>query len=659
MSGFALSRRVLAVVLAWVLTVLPVQADPGGAPDPLHVARQARTRLARMIEEGRPFGPQDQAWLARLQQSVGRATMTIPDPQKPGTLKTVDTRLTFERLNAFPGAARALHEALSTMLYAAENPPRLTPLGEIRLPVHNAGLARLLRARYEADSFQALFEEAGQQGVFGLRFDDRTGLASTSGVSSAENPEMSDRQWVTDTVRTGEMERQLDPRGWRRALETLARFYTNPTEQAAFDRAIADPTTYREGGPEEGVAHIFYPGTLQRDPSWFNNQRLESHGLALKAFCEALTAGLVHGRAWGFADSQAANDGVLRAVANLAAYFVALDYPSAPSAGNWEETPFPGGLTWDTEAIRSGLAALRDLMANPAYEGHPEVVRVRQRLLAVPHGALLGRTAELDRWIAAGSRRVRRTFLAESPGHREMDSSLVFLAASEGTLADEPLLDVALNLELLGTLERALVRQNGMIRYAPFTLTLKDGTEVLSPDSYLTLNYHLATDREGRLNLEWKRVLDEFGSKDASDPEVFAARASLSTPDREAEWFMVSDLARGYVRQAMKVLDQARDGRPTADQRDLLERAWAGATRNINRSYARITARPGGLKSNGAPAPACAVPEAWQHVTCIPQGTAMVPGANTPLAWAQVSLWGASREFLAGLGRLEAAGLRP
>ncbi len=659
MSGLSLRRWLLAVLLACLVSTHPVQAAPASGPDPLAVARQAHRNLARILEEGRPFGPQDAAWLARLQQSVGRASMTIPDPEEPGAFKTVDTRLTVERLNAFPGAARALHEALATMLFATGNRPALMPLGDIHLPVHNRALGGLVRARYQADSFQALFERARQQGTFGLRVDGRTGLASTSGVSSAENPEMSNRQWVTDTVRTGEMERELDPPGWRRALGTLAGFYTNPTEQAAFDRAIANPATYREGGPEEGVAHIFFPDTLQRDPSWFNNKRLESHGLALRAFAEALTAGLVRGEGWGFADSRAVDDRVLRSVANLAAYFVALDYPSAPSAGNWEETPFPGGLTWDTEAIRGGLAAVRDFMANPAYDGNPEVVRVRRRLLAMPHGSLLGRTAELDRWIAAGSRRVRRTFLAESPGHREMDSSLVFLAASGGTLADDPLLDVSLNLELLGTLERSLVRENGMIRYAPFNLTLKDGTQVRSPDSYLTLNYHLAADPEGRLNLEWKRVLDEFGSKDASDPQIFAARARLSTPDREAEWFMVSDLARGYVRQAMKILDVARDGRLTADQQDLLERAWAGATRNVNRAYARVTPDPGGLKSNGAAGPAWAVPEAWQHVTCIPQGTAMVPGANTPLAWAQVSLWGASREFLAGLRRLEAAGLRP
>ncbi len=100
-------------------------------------------------------------------------------------------------------------------------------------------------------------------------------------------------------------------------------------------------------------------------------------------------------------------------------------------------------------------------------------------------------------------------------------------------------------------------------------------------------------------------------------------------------------------------------GRVFVDSAPVLERAWAGATRNLNRAYARVTGSGGGLKSNGVPAPTAAVPEAWQHVSRLPSGSARVPGANTPLAWAQVSLWGASGEFLSGLERLEAAGLLP
>ena len=656
MSRNVVRPLLLALVLSFLVQASAALAAP---PDPLQVARDSHGRLVRIVQNGRKFGPQDKEWLARLQQALGRASMTVPDPQHPGKTRKVDTRLTVERLNAFPRSAVILRDTLATLLYATDHPDQPLALGEISVPVHHAGLAPLMKPTYDVASFRALFEQAQQGGAFGVKFQGWTGLAATSGVSSSENAEMSERQWVTDTVRVGELERQVNPQGWQKALLTLSLFYTNPTEQAAFDRAIADPATYRDGGPSEGVAHIFFPSSLRRDPTWFNNKRLESHGLALRALADTLTAGLVRGEAWGFADASSVDDRLLKSVANLAAYLVALDYPSAPSAGNWEETPFPGGLTWDTEAIRAGLASLRDFMANPAYDAYPEVVEVRKRLLAQPHGDLLGRTADLDRAIAAGSERVRRTFLAESPGHREMDSSLVFLASSTGTLADDPTKDVALKLQLLDTLEKALVRDHGMIRYAPFTLTLKDGTEVRSPDSYLALNYHVAADRDGRLNLEWKRVLDQFGSKDASDPAVFAARASLSTPDREAEWFMVSDLARGYARQALKVVEAAKGRALTAEEKDLGHRAWAGATRNINRAYGRVTGAPGGVKSNGRPAPDCAVPEAWQYVTCVPKGVGLVPGANTPLAWAQVSLWGASREYLAVLVNLEAAGLVP
>lgn len=342
-----MSRRLIrwfVLALVWMALPGPLLASPA-AEEPVEVARQALGRLTRMVEEGRRFGPQDAAWLSRLQESLGRATMSVPDPDRPGVTRILDTRLTPERLNAFPDSARVLRDTLATVLEATEKPPRIQQLGEIQVPVHNLALGELLQPTYRVASFRALFEKARQMGTFDLRIDPDTGLASTSGVSSSENPEMSERQWVTDTVRTGEYKRRAEPAGWRRALLTLARFYTNPTEQAAFDRAIAEPDTYRQGGPEEGVAHIFYPQTLQRDPDWFNNQRLESHGLALGALAQALTAGMVRQEPWGFADSGAVDDRILKAIANLTAYFVALDYPSAPSAGNWEETPFPGGLT--------------------------------------------------------------------------------------------------------------------------------------------------------------------------------------------------------------------------------------------------------------------------------------------------------------------------
>nr|MCR5661096.1 hypothetical protein [bacterium] len=203
------------------------------------------------------------------------------------------------------------------------------------------------------------------------------------------------------------------------------------------------------------------------------------------------------------------------------------------------------------------------------------------------------------------------------------------------------------------------------IRYAPFDVHLSDGSTMTSPDSYLTLNYNIACDPDGKLNLEWKSILDDFGSKDASDPKVFAARAALSRPNQEAQWFMVSDIARGYAYIAKMILDHAdsdcscrgehRHSLSPAENK-LFRRALSGAVRNINRAYARIT--PVGVcKANGLPSPEWAVPEAWQKVSTINADTALLPGVNTPLTWAKVSLWGASRDFATLLEKAESMGI--
>lgn len=543
-----------------------------------------------------------------------------------------------EKLNQ-PGQLSSLVQALQVLLTASQ--PQITHLQlDGPVAVHNPQVALWLRPSYTAAQFAKLWHNCQKHGVFQVRVHPQTGLIATSG--GEENPDMAARQWVTDSIRCGELERPQAPQGWRQALQTLAGFYTGPQEKAAFLKAIQDPQSYRQGGPEEGVAHIFFPSTLQRDPAWFNNKRLESHGLALQAFCQSI---LARTEPWGLKDPPPA---VLESIVLLANYFLALDYPTAPSAGNWEETPFDGGLTWDTQAIRGGLEALLQLLSSK----HPELAPIQARLLQLPGAERLTPTA-LRQAIAAGQDRLRRTYLAESPGHREMDSSLVFLSQTDLQLDDDPLESARRHLQLLSQVERALVREHGMLRYAPFQLQLRDGKVVLSPDSYLTLNYNVALDREGRLNLEWKRILEEFGSKDASDPQVFAARAGLSTPDCEAEWFMVSDLAHGYAHQAENLLNI-----PGPEARQMEQKAFQAATRNLNRAYARITSPQGSRKANGEMAPGWAVPEAYQQVSSLldhPRHQALA-GVNTPLTWASASLDAASRAYLKLLQHKESEG---
>lgn len=620
------------------------QVAPARTPTAVEAHRQlvARESLEWLAGMEGPLHPEDQPRLDRLQETLGRPFLVIPDPDDPGREKVLDCRLTVEGLNSEPEQVKHLAASLAVMLEATEHEPTRVRLGEIELCVRNTELATHLRPAYSAGEFENLVSLCRERGVFDVEVHPETGLIATSG--GEENHEMAARQWVTDTIRCGELEREQAPEGWVKALTTLSKFYTGPQERAAFEKAIADPESYRRGGPEEGVAHIFYPQTTERDPSWFNNKRLESHGLALEALCDAIAN---HDQAWGFKEVP---QEAVESIALLANYFLAIDYPTAPSAGNWEETPFEGGLTWDTQAIKGGLESLKDLLFDPRHEGDPVIGEVRRRMAGAPHGEKLS-ARHLEDGIRAGEARLRETFKAESPGHREMDSSLVFLSQTDLCLHDDPVEDARRHLAMLGAVEASLVRDGGMIRYAPFSLELKDGTKVGSPDSYLTLNYNCAVDKDGKLNLEWKKVMDSFGSKDASEPEVFSARAALSTPDSEAEWFMVSDLAHGYARQAEKLLETG-----TPEALELLPAAVEGATRNINRAYARITDE-GRTKANGEASPGWAVPEAYQHVTSLwgDRESRTVAGVNTPLTWASASLAAASRAYATLLDKLESS----
>ncbi|MBI3926779.1 MAG: hypothetical protein HY319_14660 [Armatimonadetes bacterium] len=632
---------------AAVETPVPALAEPPNEKERYWqaIAREALERL----NGGRPLAAQDQDWLDRLQAALGRPFAVIPDPDHPSQGKVLDTRLTVEKLNASPEKREALERTLAAMLEATRDAPMV--LGDIK--IHNPQVAERMASGYTASSFRELFGFCERNGVFDISVDPASGLIRTSG--GTENAEMAARQWVTDSVRCGELERDRDPEGWKKALSTVALFYSGPREAEAFEKAIRDPESYRRGGPAEGVAHIFIPATLERDPDWANNKRLESHGMALRAMCDCMIAGAVRGERWGFSCADEVSDSMISTVARMARMFAAIGYESAPAVGNWEETVFPGGLTWDTEAMRSGLESLHDLMHNSAYDGNAQIARLRERLRQAPHGDFLADATALQDSIRAGQDRVRRTYMAESPGIREMDSSLTFLSQSTIRLDDDPAADARKHLDLLEAVEKNLVRGNGMIRYLPFQVRLQDGTAVSSPDSYLSQNYTIAADRDGKIDLEWAEVMNQFGSKDASDPEVFAARAQLSSPDKEAEWFMVSDLAHGYAEQINKLLDQPAD----PARKELMARARAGAERSINRAYARIT-DAGRVKANGRKCPALAVPEAYAHVTSLREGsdgnrsTRPIPGENTPLMWAASSLYAASKELQRALDRLEA-----
>ena len=338
----------------------------------------------------------------------------------------------------------------------------------------------------------------------------------------------------------------------------------------------------------------------------------------------------------------------------LTKYFKAIDYPSAPSAGNWEEIPLKGGLTSDTEAIRSAYCAYKDLMFNPKYDGNTEIQKVRSRINEYDPV----NEEDTEELIKKGEQRVRKTYLEEAPGVRPHDASLSFITTSDIKLADNVVDDVKKHMQILESLEKHLVRENGIIRYAPFKFALKDGSFVKSPDSYLNLNYFTAVDKNGKINLEWKKILDKFASKDCSEPELFFARSKLSTPDMEAQWFMVSEISTGYGMQIEKLLNNARkeNRKLNSTEVKLVKKLRKKQTEYLNRALSRISAEhPDTVhqsKANGLSMSPVTVSEAHQYVTDVNGKPKMMQGTNTPLAWALASLYKALQKEYAVIKKL-------
>jgi len=238
---------------------------------------------------------------------------------------------------------------------------------------------------------------------------------------------------------------------------------------------------------------------------------------------------------------------------------------------------------------------------------------------------------------------------------RGSDAALAFLGRSdlEWRQSADPVEDrlavAAAYAGMLDRVHRDLVRASGMIRYEPFALL--PGAPRHLRDSYLAVNYWLNLDPDGRPAPMIEAERARFGSSDASDPLVLEARNRWSVPGREAEWFLVTELSRGYARQARRL---AADGAvPSPAHVALRAHCLARGLECVLRGFARITPGSpgeGAVKSNGHTCPAWALPEAYEWVRRRgADGTLeerVLPGANTTLAWAAVSLERAALEWL-------------
>ena len=614
-----------------------------------NVANTALHVLGEHIKNGTDLSSKDEEWLSPLRNLLGADFMEVKNPENPQETIKIDSRLSLEKVN---NNKQELYNALKVMLEAGRYKPVIKKLGGVSYNVHNSEIAGLLREKYTRKDFDELMKYLNSNSMFkisknnqkGLKKKKKTGFVKICGAS--ENWEMSNRVWITDAMRIGDVQRIKAPYTWTVMLDTVADFYE--TQDDNFQKLIKDEQLYKNGGVMAGIPHIFLPETLEPDKDWFNNKRLESHALALKEFCRAIIDGMVKGKPYGYGIADEVSENMLNCIDNLSKFFKAIDYPTAPSAGNWEEIPLEGGLTSDTEAIRSALCAYKDLLYNPKYNKNQEIGDIRTRLqLLKPLSE-----SELDDLITRGEARVRKTYLREA-AMRPHDASLVFVTTSDVKLDDDMYKDILKHVQILKSLEKHLVRKNGMLRYSPFKFKLSDGSYAFSPDSYLNLNYFVAIDKNGKLNLDWKRVLNMFASKDCSEPDMFNARASLSTPNREAQWFMVSEMSAGYGMQILKLINNAqKEGRGLSDfEKDFIKnnKLIEKQTEYLNRALARISSenpdKVGQIKANGLGMPSCTVSEAFQYVTDVNGRHKMVQGTNAPLAWAIASLFKALQVY--------------
>jgi hypothetical protein len=618
----------------------------------------------------------DRIWLSKLGDLIGAGPMEQFVASESGEhLNLLDPDALKKSVHA-KALLEKLYFSLRAMIAARKaGPEPIAAEDGAKVVIHNRAIAERLQSQYDLQSFNALFELCQTNGVFALKVNEHNGLVTTA--EADENWAMSGRQWVTDTVRCGDIERSNNAHAWTLALLTLCDFYSQDEEMDAIQKSIADPDYYRLGGLLNGVAHIFIPHTLKRDTSWFNNKRLESHGLALKAICDTVLAGVGQKKDWGFSEGQLKEHGakIAQTIVCLASYLKSINTDkngrfdfAAPSAGPWEEIPFPEGLTWDTEAMRSGFESLRDLLFNIDYDESVTLGQLRRQIVSHQFGQWLDSQIIIDQLIkqARGmiiDRLFGQPLPVESP-HRPIDCSLAFISTSTILFSDDVVSDVLLHYQLLEVLEEKLVRAHGIIRYAPFELSMEDGRIEPVFDSYLADNYWLMPELRLLINGLSQETQSgahrDFGSSDCSSHDDYLARVKLARAGTEAQWCFVSVIAEAYCRQvqklqALRIAERNQhNGADDAEVTRLIAFGMDKAAEYLNRSFARITPADG-FKANGRDCPAWAIPEAYEMVSPIGllsrTHSGAVAGANTPLAWGQASLFSAAGLFRQILGQ--------
>lgn len=584
------------------------------------------------------------------------------DEQKDITLKTFAPHFDKAKKSVvykLPDFVKALDVQLSVQnmkTYTSENMPGLT--------IFNQEVAEHMQSSYNKGTLASMKKLLSDNNVFQFGIDENTGLPRTSGVSADENWEMGARVWITDSMHiANDYMRYNDKKTLKATLNTFASFYADNAQKEIFDNVhkaakysdesgqqhneYYEPQVYSEEQHNmNGIAHVLIAknGKCTPDTQWFNNKRLESHGLALQTFSKMIISGLRddNTKEYGYASTEEIPDKVTTSMAYLVRYFDDINYPYARTAGNWEEVPFAGGTATDTATIVKALTTFSDLMFNPKYDNNENIQQVRTKINKNMKEICFVCTQDsIQNMINNGYQRLSEAFTGEGfKEHikRPYDATSLFITNMNGLkLAENPLEDINKKMLILEQLENQLVGDYGIMRY-------KD-------DSYLNTNYNIAQTPNAEISFTWKEQLDAFGSKDASTLKAQEERKKLvEKTNHEAQWTFQSQMSVGYLKLLNQLNSAIEDGSITLNEEttQLAQTLKAKADLNLNRALARITdVDPSSsyqIKANGEASPAWAVPEAYQAVTSINPESKKVEskytvGINTPLAWGQCGLY--------------------
>lgn len=663
-------------------------------------AVKAHAVLSSVLESGKKLTQEEHGNLIlKLHEKLGSKSVTLTDPSS-GTRMVFDSGLVkkgangkavanLENLNR-DGVLKTLVDTLKTTIDATSYTKNIsfnhhvrTNGKKVKIAVNNPEVFEYFKTPMTSQKFGELFRKTEKKGVFDLRFD--SGVPSVT--DAAGSAEMT-RKWARDHAGMMRLIDKKYPEQGVTGLKTWAKTYSAPEEVAAFERVIKNPATYKENG---GVAHVFWfdqaKGDLVRDPSWGNNQRIESHTELLNTFASKIKNGLTGKDPAGFKSPKDISDDVIDTTIRFTHYLNAVG-PNAQTAGPWEEIPFSKGANWDTTSSTQAFRQVKELVKllhkpeNTALK--EKFLQSEQKLMKkteLPaNKSLFGKnTSNLDKYIKEGENTVRANYMSEFRGVTDRtDSSSAMITASDINLspAGNVVEDVERHLAILEKGEKNLIGEFGGKRYNEFEVDLK-GTKVKSPDSYLNKSFDLAFDPEtDGIHLRKAEINEKFfGGKDASEPPIFMARARGVSEETSAQWGLtVSYSAIGYGKQVRKLLNKYEQtgGNLSEKELKLLKRAFNGEEEHIARAYGNITGtKPDGslhTRANGQDAIPWKKPEAYMAVpTLIPQNpkditstakkVAYVPGSNGHLGWDAAKTYEASELHLQNLKDLEKTGL--